>query len=76
MKRILIWLWLLTKRLYKKPTFLVLLALIPALVLGYSTVARQDSGVVTIALAAYDNNDPMANAIMDDLMQTECGRDY
>ena len=71
MKRILIWLWLLTKRLYKKPTFLVLLALIPALVLGYSTVARQDSGIVTIALAAYDNNDPMANAIMDDLMQSK-----
>lgn len=70
MKRILTWLWLLTKRLYKKPTFLVLLALIPALVIGYGTVAREDSGVVTIALAAHDNEDPMANAIMDDLMES------
>lgn len=66
MKRTLIWLWLLTKRLYKRPTFLVLLALIPALVLGYSATARDDSGVVTIALAREDQ-DPLAVELMDKL---------
>lgn len=71
MKRVFTWLWLLTKRLYKKPTFLVLLALIPALVLGYGMVAREDSGLVTIAIACRDNNDPMANAIMEDLMKSD-----
>ena len=38
MKKYLLWLWLLTKRLYKKPTFLAILVLIPLLVLGYSAV--------------------------------------
>lgn len=71
MKKMFIWLWLFTKRLYKKPTFLVLLALIPLLVLGYSTVARQDSGVVSIALASYDNEDRLTNAIMDDLGESK-----
>lgn len=66
MKRILLWLWLLTKRLYKRPTFLVLLALIPALVLGYSATARDDSGVVTIALAREDQ-DPLAVQVMEKL---------
>ena len=71
MKKMLTWLWLLTKRLYKKPTFLVVLALIPALVLGYGLVTESDSGLMNIALASYDNEDPLANAIMDDLMQSD-----
>ena len=53
-KKLLLWLWLLTKRLYKKPTFLTILILIPALVLGYSLAAQGDSGMVTVALAGED----------------------
>ena len=49
--KLLLWFWLLTKRLYKRPTFLVILALIPMLVFGYSLTAKGDSGVLTIALA-------------------------
>lgn len=70
MKRMFTWLWLLTKRLYKKPTFLVILALIPALVLGYGLVARDGGGIMTIALAAHDNTDPLAAEIIDDLSQS------
>ena len=33
MKKLLIWFWLLTKRLYKKPTFLVMLFLVPLLLI-------------------------------------------
>ena len=50
----LVWTWLLTKRLYKKWTFLLLLALIPALVLGYGLVDKGDAGVLTIALSCQD----------------------
>lgn len=71
LRRVSVWLWLLTKRLYKKPTFLVILALIPALVLGYGMVAREDSGVMTIALAAQDNSDPLAQSIIADLMESK-----
>lgn len=70
-KQGLIWLWLMTKRLYKKPTFLVLLLLIPALVLGYGTVARQDSGIVRIALATHDRESALAQNAMDKLADSK-----
>lgn len=49
-----LYLWLLTKRLYKKPAFLALLLLIPALVLCFSMAAKQESGMVTVAVYATD----------------------
>lgn len=64
-KKLLLWLWMLTKRLYKKPTFLVILLLIPVLVLSYNASAQKDSGVITIAL--YAEEDPLAAEIMDKL---------
>ena len=63
--KVLLWLWLLTKRLYKKPTFLVILVLIPLLVLGYSAVAEQDSGMVVIALAGPE--DPLVEQMFAEL---------
>lgn len=66
MKKTLLWLWLLTKRLYKRPTFLILLVLIPALVLGYGAAAGEDSGVVTVALAREDA-DPLALQVIEKL---------
>lgn len=67
-KKTFLWFWLLTKRLYKKPTFLAILVLIPLLVLGYSTVAKEDSGMVTIALAGH--GDLLTESIFDDLQES------
>lgn len=67
-KKLLLWLWLLTKRLYRKPTFLVILVLIPLLVLCYSTIDQQDSGMVVIALAGAE--DPMTEQIFEDLQDS------
>lgn len=61
------WLLMMTKRLYKKLTFLLILLLIPVLVLGYGVTAREESGVLTIALAQ-EGSDPMAQAVITDLM--------
>ncbi len=47
----LVWLWLLTKRLYRRPAFVVMLLVIPALVLGYAAIDTEDSGMVTVAVA-------------------------
>ncbi len=69
MKKALRWLLLLTKRLYKTPMFLVLLALLVALTLFYSAAARQDSGMVTVALAAENPTDPLACQIMQALTE-------
>ena len=68
MKRIGLWAWMLSKRLYKKATFLLILLCIPVLVFGYGSVADQDSGVVTIALSCEDPRDPVAAGIMEGLL--------
>lgn len=57
MKKIFLWFWLLTKRLYKKPAFLVLMLLIPVLVFGYGLAARGDSGIVTVTTFWEDSDD-------------------
>ena len=50
MRKFWMYLWLLTKRLYKKPAFLALLVLIPLLVVAFGGAAQEESGVVTVAL--------------------------
>jgi len=70
MKRILKWALLLNKRLYKKPSFLILLILIPVLVLGYGRFAEEDSGMMTIAVALEDPEDATANAFVESLKQS------
>ena len=65
----LVWTWLLTKRLYKKWTFLLLLALIPALVLGYGLVDKGDAGVLTIALSCQDWEDEAAEEMVEILQR-------
>lgn len=66
MKHIGKWFLLLNKRLYKKVTFLLILVLIPGLVMGYSAVARDESGLMTVALAC-KGEDPTAGEIMREL---------
>lgn len=73
LKRLLLWLWLLTKRLYKKPTFPVLLLLIPALCFCYGASARQDSGVVTLALAS-EAPDALTQEVFAQLCQSKLMR--
>lgn len=60
------WLLMMTKRLYKKLTFLLILLLIPVLVLGYGSAAQAESGIMTIALAQ-EGSDPMAQAVITEL---------
>lgn len=64
--KLLMWFWLLTKRLYKKLTFLAILLLIPALVLGYGAAAKGDSGMITVVLAQ-EEADPLGDEILTSL---------
>ena len=61
--KLLLWFGLLTKRLYKKFTFLAILLLIPALVLGYNASAKDDSGMMSVALAQR-GRDPLAETLI------------
>ena len=67
MKRLMKWFLLLSKRLYKKISFILILLLIPALVFGFSNVAKEDSGVLTIALSQ-TGDDAMATNVIQDLL--------
>lgn len=70
MKRLLKWFLLLNKRLYKKLSFLLILLLIPILVFGYCNIAREESGIMTIALAQMDDN-AMASGVIADLVEED-----
>ena len=62
--KIFLWFAMLSKRLYKKLSFLAILLLIPALVLGYMAAAHGDSGMMTVALAQ-KGEDALATALID-----------
>jgi len=62
--KLLLWFGMLTKRLYKKATFLAILLLIPLLVLGYNAAARGDSGMITVALAQ-EGQDALAREVLE-----------
>lgn len=63
-------LWMLGKRLLRRIGFWVLLALIPAFCFAYSASAQGDAGIVTVALAREDANDPLAKATMESLSES------
>lgn len=67
MRKFLVWFWLLTKRLYKKPSFIALLLLIPVVVFGYSLAAQGNSGMMTIAVCCEDPADDFSAALRDEL---------
>lgn len=71
MRRLGMWFLLLNKRLYKKATFVLLLALIPLMILALYIVAQQDSGFVTVALAQEDPNDSISSEIVADLLDDQ-----
>ena len=60
----LMWLLLLTKRLYKKPAFLAIIILIPAVILAYSLVAQNDSGMMTVVLSAQDPQNHLSERLI------------
>lgn len=62
------WCYLLNKRLYRKPVFLVILLLIPLLTVGYTALSRDDSGIMTVALAQEAPADSLGDQIIGDLM--------
>ncbi len=62
-KRYLYWRAALIKRLLKKPSYVICLLLIPCIVLGYTALAKEDAGIVTVALATDVPQDPVAQEL-------------
>lgn len=65
-----IWFYMLTKRLLKQWSFVVLLCLIPCIMLLVNLAMSKESGVVHIMLSTKDN-DPKAAAVVDSLIEQD-----
>ncbi len=66
-----IWIYMLTKRLLHKGTFLLLLLLIPLLVAGFRIATKQESGMLRIALCRESESDRRAESIMQRLAERQ-----
>ena len=69
LKRLLFWYWALNKRLLKKPSFLIILLLIPLFTLFVSQAAEKGSGFVEIAVVALDKEDALAADIISEIKE-------
>ncbi len=69
-RRFLLWYALLTKRLARKPAFLILLLCVPLLAGAMAVVAKQDSSIVSVALVC-DTADPAARRAADRLLHAD-----
>ena len=54
---------MLNKRLYKKPSFLLVLALILALTVAMSLSSKKESGIVRVSVFAHDPSDPLVESV-------------
>ena len=70
MRRFFRWYALLTKRLLRKPVFLILLLCVPLLAAAMAAVAKQDKSIVTVALVC-DTADPAARRAADRLLAAD-----
>ena len=61
---------MLNKRLYKKPSFIAILLLIPVAIFSIGLVSKLDSGFLRIVLAETDKNDEISNEIVEKLLST------
>lgn len=69
LKRILTWGFLLTKRIYKKPAFLIILILIPLVAFSLSLIVKEDSGFVTIAICDESKGDELNTEIIKNITE-------
>ncbi len=69
MGKVVKWFFLLSKRLYKKPSFLAILVLIPVCVAAVSIAAGQDSGFVHIVLAQQQTGDGAGAKVIQSLLE-------
>ena len=67
LKKLFLWYLLLNKRFLKKSGLLVILIIIPMLSFALNIVALEDSGIITIALATENKNDPQNQKVISEI---------
>lgn len=71
MRKAAVWYVLLNKRLFKKWSFLLILAMVPLLVAGMRLGAQQESGIVTIALHLRNPRDELSMQVAAQLQEID-----
>ena len=71
MKRMLMWIYMLNKRLYKRWTYVGILVLIFASLLGFVAVSGEDSGFVHVILTRIPGEDDRSTAMIEQLLQED-----
>ena len=71
MKRMGMWLLLMTKRLMKKPSFVIILVLLPVILLMYRFIIRQDQGTLRACLYVREGSDGLAEQVADALVKAD-----
>lgn len=69
MKRWLKWLYMLSKRLYKRAAFLAILVLIPLAVLALEVASHGDSGFLHVVLVETDPDDLVSSALVERFLE-------
>lgn len=66
-----IWYWLLHKRLWRKPGFLIVMCMVPCLVAMLRMGASEEKGMLTIAVYARDAEDKITAEIVENLRKEQ-----
>ena len=68
MKKLCKWFLMLNKRLYKKPSFIAILLIIPIVIFSIGLISKLDSGFLTILLSETDKDDEISQEIVEKLL--------
>lgn len=71
MKRMLMWLLLMTKRLMKKPSFVIILVLLPVILVMYRFIITKDDGNLRAVVYVSEDSDGMAKAVAEGLTKLD-----
>ncbi len=72
MKRMGMWLLLMTKRLMKKPSFVIILVLLPVILVGYRFIISKDDGTLRACIYVPKGSDDYAKRVAEQLVNFDC----
>lgn len=71
MKKNILWIYLMCKRLLKKPSFLIILGILPVLLLGYRVLIAGESGTIRVGMYFEEPEGALAKAMQQELVGKE-----
>ncbi len=76
MKRLGMWVLLMSKRLLKRPSFVIILCLLPCLLFSYRYLISEDSGVIRVGLCFENGETELAGELREALLANDIFADF